>query len=232
MIKTIEAITHDFQGDLFVDIGGNVGMWSTQMVDLYNQVFFVEPSQLAIDEAKKRIAVVCEQKGVSPDRVQYFKNVCSDTVGEKKEIFATTQDTGNFSIYAKDLYGQQYVTMSEDEIETITLDSLIPKVPEGAKNVFVKIDTEGADIDILLGGLEFIRKFKPTIVVEAHYHMCFDEEKHTKVFDILLNELGYELTEFKNPGYSNFPTKVFDHVHTGTEMFDMHFQMILRPEAE
>lgn len=229
MIKTIEAITHDFQGDLFVDIGGNVGMWSTQMVDLYNQIFFVEPSELAINEAKKRIAMICEQKNIPLDRVQYFKNICSDTVGKKKEIFATTQDTGNFSIYAKDLYGQQHVTMSEGEIETITLDSLIPKVPKDAKNVFVKIDTEGADIDILLGGLEFIKKFKPTIVVEAHYHMCFEEEKHTKVFDILLNELEYDLTEFKNPGYSNSPTRVFDHVHTGTEMFDMHFQMILRP---
>jgi hypothetical protein len=43
MQKTIEAITYDFYGDLFIDIGGNVGMWTTEMVDLYGKCIFVEP---------------------------------------------------------------------------------------------------------------------------------------------------------------------------------------------
>lgn len=227
MIKNIEAITYDFQGDLFIDIGGNLGMWTTQLVDLYDKVIFIEPSDMAITEAKKRIQAVCDQKNVSFTNIDFRKNICSDAVGLEKSIYATTQDTGNFSIYAKDLYGANNVTMAEEKIPTITLDSLADVVGD-AKKILIKIDTEGSDLDILLGGFEFIKQFKPTLIVEAHYHMYFDEKKHKKIFDYLF-DLGYELTEFKYPSYQQNPTYIYDGVRNGLEMYDCHFQMLLEP---
>ena len=55
MLKKIEAIEFDFGGDVFIDIGGNVGMWTRELYDLYNNILFIEPSSKALDHAKTNI---------------------------------------------------------------------------------------------------------------------------------------------------------------------------------
>lgn len=227
MQKTIEAITYDFFGDLFIDIGGNVGMWTTEMVDLYSKCIFVEPSDAAMTDAKRNIEAVCKAKNVPFKNVTFLKNICTDVAGVEKTIFSPTKDAGNFSVFAEELYGSNNITMTEDKIPTITLDSLESYITD-EKDIFIKIDTEGSDLNVLLGGLGFIEKYKPTIFVEAHYHMYYDETKHEKIWSFL-TDLGYELTEFKFSSYKQQATKVFDHKHNGTQMYDMHFQMVFVP---
>lgn len=231
MIKTIEAITYDFFGDVFIDIGANVGMWSTEMVGLYDNIIYVEPGQNALSQGQARIKALCEQKNVPYENIQFLKNVCSSEAGKEFTLTATGPDTGNLSIFAEELYGTTNVTMREEKVPTITLDSLIPNIKEGQEDIFVKIDTEGADLDVMLGGFEFIKKFKPDIFMEAHYHMYFDEAKHKKVFDFMA-EQGYKVYEFKMDGYINNPNHVFDGKHNGTQMYDMHLQMVFQYEGE
>lgn len=227
MIKTIEAITYDFYGDVFIDIGANVGMWSTEMVGLYDNIIYVEPGENAMSQGKARIKAICEQQNVPYENITFLKNVCSDEAGKEFSLTATSADTGNFSIFAEELYGTENVTMREEKVPTITLDSLIPYIKEGQEDIFVKIDTEGADLDVMLGGFEFIKKFKPDVFVEAHYHMYFDEAKHKKVFDFM-KEQGYEVHEFKMEGYLMRPDHIFDGKHNGTQMYDKHFQMVFQ----
>lgn len=220
MLKTIELITHDFSGDVFIDIGGNVGMWTKELYDLYDRVLFVEPSS-AMEEAQANI--------VDPaGKVTYFKNLCSDKPEEKKSIFSVTGGTGNFSVYGKELYGESHgIKLTEDDIDTITIDNnFLPLIKEGEK-VTIKVDTEGADLDILLGGLEFIKKFKPTIVMECHFHMYYDEEKFDKISEVLTS-LDYDMTEYKMPGYAG--PGIVDGKHTGDEMRDLHYQILMVPK--
>jgi FkbM family methyltransferase len=226
MIKTLELVTHDFQGDLFIDIGANVGMWSTEMVGLYNKIIYVEPGNTSIATGKERIQAICDLKKVPFENITFLKNVCSDVAGKEFSLTAMGADTGNLSIFAEELYGSASVTMREDKIVSITLDDLINYVDKDAKKIFIKIDTEGADLDVLLGGFKFIEQFKPDIFVEAHYHMYFDNDKHQRVFDFLFSQ-GYELTEYKMDGYRFQPDRVFDGKHNGIEMYDRHFQMML-----
>ena len=219
MLKTIELITHDFGGDVFVDVGGNIGMWTTGLYDLYDRILFVEPSS-AINEAKANI--------IDPiGKVTYFKNLCSDKPEEKKSIFSTAE-SGNFSIYGKELYSESHgIKLTENDIDTISIDNnLLPLVKEGEK-VTIKIDTEGAELDILLGGLEFIKKIKPTIVMECHFHMYYDKEKFDKIFKVL-TDLEYNITEYKNPDYIG--SDIIDGRHTGDEMRNLHYQILMVPK--
>lgn len=229
MIKTIEAITYDFYGDVFIDIGANIGMWSTEMVGLYDNIIYVEPGDVAIKQGQDRIKELCEQKNVPYENVTFLKNACSSELGKIVTLTASGEDTGNLSLFAEELYGN--VSMREEQISTITLDSLIPYIKEGQDDIFVKIDTEGADLDVMLGGFKFIEKFKPDIFMEAHYHMYFDEEKHKKIFDFMA-ELGYSVHEFKMDGYSSRPDHVFDGKHTGRQMHDLHLQMVFQYEKD
>ena len=80
MIKKLESFEYDFHGDLFIDIGGNVGMWSSAVYDDYQKIIFIEPSTEALEEAKKKIN---DQNG----KVKFLKNICSDQAGQLKSIF-------------------------------------------------------------------------------------------------------------------------------------------------
>lgn len=67
-----------------------------------------------------------------------------------------------------------------------TLDSVMaacnpPKVD------WIKIDTEGCEVDILRGGSETLKKWKPKLYLENHYHVDPDVEQRTA--DLLV-ELG------------------------------------------
>jgi FkbM family methyltransferase len=219
MLKKIEAIEYDFQGDVFIDVGGNVGMWTKELYDLYDKVLFIEPSAEALEKAKENITDV-EQK------VHYYKNICSNELDIKKSIYTPSTDSGQFSIFGKDLYSD-IIVKTEEDINTITVDSLISQVPEGGR-VFLKVDTEGSDLDVLLGSFEFVKKFKPVIAVELHFHMYFDNDKFERIVEFF-NEQGYVVTEHKYPGYLQDPNRVFDGVHNGTEMYDLHYQILLEP---
>ena len=53
---------------------------------------------------------------------------------------------------------------------------------------FIKIDTEGAELEILKGGLNCLKRFKPKLLVEAH---TFVEESLLPNVEELLKSLGY-----------------------------------------
>ena len=232
MLKTIESITHDFQpGDVFIDVGGNVGAWTIEMLGLYDRTIFIDPSVAATEQAKINIKTHCEYFNALEliDRVSYHRNLCSSVSGERHSITTTTDDTGNFSIYAESLYGSNSVRLSETDIETITLDKFLPEIKEGGK-VLIKIDTEGCDLDVILGGWNLIEKFKPLVIVEMHWHMYYDQAKRDRVFR-LFNSLGYTYKDFLFATYVLNPTTVFDGKHNGKQMEKLHFQMMMIPPA-
>ncbi len=218
MIKKLESFEYDFHGDLFVDIGGNIGMWASAVYDDYKKIIFIEPSSEAIETAKSKI-------NDQNNKVTFLRNICSNESGVKKSIFTPSTDSGQFSVYGDSLYTE--INRAEEGIETITLDSLIQEASEGDR-ILVKIDTEGSDLDVILGGKEFIKKFKPTLAIEFHFHMYFDDAKYEEVVN-LLNDLGYVVTEYKFPGYAGDAQRIFDGKHNGAEMYDLHYHMLAEP---
>ena len=216
MLTTIESFEYDFQGDLFIDIGGNIGLWTAQLYDHYNKIIFVEPSVEAISAAKLKI-------DDQSNKVKFLKNICSNEQDQIKSIYTPSGDSGQFTVYGKELYNDQY-NRAEEDITTITLDSLISEATD-CKRVLVKIDTEGSDLDVILGGKEFIKLFKPTLAIEFHFHMYFDKTKYEEVINFL-NDQGYTISEYKFQGYANCPTQIFDGKHNGLEMHNMHYHVL------
>ncbi len=230
MIKTIESITHDFGGDILIDVGGNVGMWTMELLGLYHKVYFIEPSDLAISQAKINITGHCDyfNQPALKYKVEYIKKICTHSSGHKMSISTTTDDTGNFSVYARDLYGSENIKLSEDNIETMKLDDLLFNIPDGSK-ITLKVDTEGCDLDVLLGAQELIKKFKPTMCIEFHWHMNYEEIKKN-LFWQLLQQLGYKIIKFNFACYHHEADKMFDHKHKGSDLQDLHFQMLMIPQ--
>jgi len=122
---------------LAIDIGGHCGLWSMHLVKLFDQVVAFEP--------------------VKDHRDCYVKNVSGNYVlhpyglgdRERKARIHTTQGSS----------GDSYVE-DGDSVEVKTLDSFV------LEPSFIKIDTEGFEYYICLGGEKTIRENKPVMVVE------------------------------------------------------------------
>lgn len=81
-----------------------------------------------------------------------------------------------------------------EEVETITIDSL------ELENIdFIKIDVEGAEALVLLGGIETIKKYKPVICFESNFKTITAEMKEmfglddVKTPKEILQEIGYTI---------------------------------------
>jgi len=82
------------------------------------------------------------------------------------------------------------------DIETIKVKSqkLDDLLPADCKVDFVKIDVEGGEYDVLLGGLETFKRCKPTLIFEFglgasdHYGTTPDQ-----VYDLLVNQIGLQI---------------------------------------
>ena len=228
MLKSIDHIKFDYlDADLFIDVGGNIGAWTIEMLDLHKKIIFIEPSHGAIEEAKARIKKHCDSLNCpeKTEKVEYHKILCSNVKGQKHSIVSHSGNTANFSIYAEDLYGKEGVAIREDYIETTNLDSFIEQIKEESK-VLIKIDTEGCDLDVILGASELIKKCKPALLVEMHWHMYYNQEKKDAVFQ-LLNNLGYKYHIYKMEHYEKSPNQIFDHKHNGAQMSNLHFHMVM-----
>ena len=216
--KKIEMLDFDFGGDLFIDIGGNVGMWTKELHSVYNKVIFVEPSFNAMSMAKSQI---------NADNVIFLQNACLSENNKLISLYSPSIDSGQFTIYGEELY--ENIMMREEGVKSITLDSL-SKYANDNDEILIKIDTEGADLDVIDGGFEFIQNYRPTIFMETHFHMHFDNQQYQNIMQ-KLKDLNYNIEEFKNTDYLIPATanRVLTKNLTGRDIYDMHYQILMSP---
>jgi FkbM family methyltransferase len=150
---------HSINGVL--DIGANTGEYAINMHSIFPslKILSIEanPSCSAILETN--LGDICE--------IEYIISCLSD--GKKETIFyGTTENptsTGN-SLYRENTkhYSDEKITKSA--IQTETLDELLNRTGKMGKYQFMKIDTQGSELDILKGATETL-KYVKLIVAET-----------------------------------------------------------------
>jgi FkbM family methyltransferase len=76
---------------------------------------------------------------------------------------------------------QKNATFSDKEdfdVQTLRIDD----VARGADVGFIKIDTEGTELDVIMGSLEVIKSCRPVLFIEIHHKTSEDSKK---LFDII-----------------------------------------------
>lgn len=90
--------------------------------------------------------------------------------------------------------GSNLLRFSEDQsinclVKTNTIDNLF----YNKKIDLIKIDTEGSEYDIIKGGIETIKRYKPKILLEYYQQNLNQFNKRTNDVDELIEELDYEI---------------------------------------
>lgn len=162
-----------------LDIGSHIGLTAltVNMLSSNNKIICFEPFHNSFELLNHNTQgisnITTENYGFSdePREVQMI---------ERKDYPCMNEIYNN-----KKLYSDDYNHDKKKEVcQFYCLDSLDPMEPISV----VKIDVESHEYEVLKGGLNFLEKFQPVIIIEI-----FDEN-FNKV-NTLLNENGYFLSE-------------------------------------
>ena len=171
IISVVEALLS--RDDTCFDVGGHYGYYTLALAKLApdGQVHSFEP----VADHADRIGQAADRAGLS--HVTVHQVAVAGEVGEMALHFADASSGGgpggDDSMAYLPQYGgvdtpaakEHYQRFSRTTVNTITLDSLVSKLPPPR---FIKIDAEGAEAPILEAGRELIAQARPRLLVEMH----------------------------------------------------------------
>ncbi len=159
----IELIMSNRTAGTFVDVGANIGVFSMLASQYFERVFAFEPYTKVRDYFLENI---------SDNKINNI-NVIPIALASKPAVGKFRPNPLN------DGGGQVEIDHAEEnpgDIEVTSLDCMdIPDVK------LVKIDVEGGEINVLLGALQTISRFKPAIFAEV----SFSRKKVERILEIL-----------------------------------------------
>jgi len=164
------------KGDVVVDVGANIGLFSlilSDLVDETGKVYSFEPIPLLHKKLNNNIIL----NGML--NITTIETGIGDEESEI-EIFLNPEQSGLSSAVAKP--GSNYVSQ---KIKLNTLDKYFMAREE--KISFIKIDTEGYEPQVLRGAKEIINRDKPIIYIE----LGGDHQQTSAESLKILEELNY-----------------------------------------
>jgi FkbM family methyltransferase len=165
--------------ELFIDIGANYGTHSILFLVHGVETISFEPNVLCY----RRFRELCAMNNVVPRIEAVALGASSQSIDlsfpEGEEWLGSTQ-SDVIEVLRKTR------PLQTRNVQQRRLDDLAPAL-SGHRDILIKIDTEGAEADVLEGGKAVIKEFYPTIIFE-----CLDRAR-PKIFT-LLQSLGYRIT--------------------------------------
>ncbi len=164
--KIFEKLLLHFPLSHVLDIGSNVGVFAWHALDLNHnlKVFLFEPDSRNIQLLKKtikhnRLNNVTLWEGVVSDRIgkiEFLVDGVSGATGSIKDESANSGTLHN----AYQMSNRIFVscTRIDDYMQSVFIDKA---------SALIKIDVEGAELEVINGAILFIKKYRPFIIVEC-----------------------------------------------------------------
>lgn len=165
------AFSETRQFNQAIDIGANVGLHSVRFSQKFKEVISFEPTSFNFNCLKSNCST--------------FKNIRLENCGlgeiEEKSIISIPKDTDNCGAFSIVDFKNHATELIQESIIIKTLDSF------NLSPDFIKIDTQGYEMNVLRGSIKTITRYKPTFLIECEYKKQFRE------VDSFLSQLGYKL---------------------------------------
>ena len=181
--------------DIFFDIGAHIGLVSLpagKEMKRTAKVVSFEPSCKNFKHLKSHVENNSLEKII-------ILNHC--LVGEEncQRIFYSSKKESPMNSIVKSDHLNKY---KKEKLMQITLDSFCHKsglIPE-----VIKIDVEGAEINVLKGARNILKKYKPIIYLSVHPRHI--KELGSDIIELinLIDEIGYKVEDFEGNQISNY----------------------------
>jgi FkbM family methyltransferase len=174
------------EGAVVIDIGAHIGLFSgitAKIIGSGGKIFAFEPTPNTMSVLQQTI------------RINNLGHVVEPVMQ------AMGKETGNTTFFISDNEADNsnsLVSYKADrnlkglEVEINTIDNFVTK-KKLSRVDFIKIDAEGAEYDVLLGGAEVFRIYRPSFILAIHPEpIATKGDKMEDIYDLLV-ELNYKI---------------------------------------
>lgn len=189
------------KGDVFIDVGGNIGLFSLNasgIVGNGGKVYAFEAFKPNYEKFSKHLTlnnfknVTLEHLAISEER-GYLEILYNDHY----------DNVGMASFYLKDF-------TAKEKVESISLDDYA-KTHQITKIDMIKIDIEGGEFSALKGMSEILTNYQPKIIIEVN-HIALKSSGHSEEDLIqILHEKGYTKTKILSKSEDSY-NAVFERI--------------------
>jgi len=167
------CLEHVTQFRRAVDIGGNIGFWARDFCERFADVQIFEPDASNLECLRANLD--------GRDNHTIHEVGLSDQRGEVT-FYVSPTTSGGHSMYRLNVHED---TVTEQTIQVHTLDSY-----ELQDVDLIKIDTQGAEFNILKGAQETLTRESPILNIEIEHKTKLQRAQGRQIHD-LLGTLGY-----------------------------------------
>lgn len=187
-LNVIQRFVDEIQEDFVIlDIGANTGTFSLCAKYYPNTKWHLfEPDPFNYSLLKENIEIN------HIDNVTLYDDALSDKIGEG--ILKICPNHRGLNTLGKDVKRFSSSESVDHQIKTNTIDNLFLNT----KVDLIKMDTEGSEYDIIMGGIETIKKYKPKILLEYNAGNMSQCGHTMQQLNSLINEINYEVFWFDN----------------------------------
>ena len=191
----LENLVKNLDFETVIDIGSNKGQFVLLIEKLFNNkvIYSFEPIYEAIKKQKKFFKY---KKNL------FFYNIGLGNEKSKKIINITNRiDSSSFlKVNQNEYKNDDYIIKEEREISMNTLDEVM--INEKIKEpILIKIDVQGFELEVLKGGVNFLKKTKFIIIEVSDKEIYKNQSTQIEVKNFL-NRNGFEALK------ENLPTKI------------------------
>lgn len=183
-------VPRDVDAKWIMDIGANEGYVTKEALQSFDnsQVVCFEPVHDTYNKLEQNLSLF-------KDQVFLYNFAVSDYVGDC-EINITTYNPANSLIPQSDFfnnYNPSIIPVKKETISVISLDSFRSELPTKFFDI-VKIDVEGLELNVLMGGKIFFTECVDIVLIEISFQrdLGWENQKYLEIFNFL-NSLGYRL---------------------------------------
>jgi FkbM family methyltransferase len=168
----------------FIDVGAHVGYFSllaSVMLETKGQVFTFEAAKGTFDLVEKNLKL--------RNNIKVFHNAVTDVETDLTFFEFPVSHSEYNTLHNQQFENETWYQKFKPEkhiVKGITLDSVVQKF--NLNNSLIKIDAEGAEAQVIKGGLITFEAQKPVIIMEF---LAQKNEGHKEAYDILTN-LNYQ----------------------------------------
>jgi len=156
-----------------IDIGGNIGFWSRDFCDRFENVEIFEPDPSNIE--------CLEANLVGKKNYRLYKTGLG-AKNEHRTFYKSLTSSGGHSFFRHQVF--------EQKTEELTLEIKVLDDFNFTDVDLIKIDTQGSELDILQGGKQTLLNNDCVLNVEIEHKSQIQKEKGLEIIS-LLDSLGY-----------------------------------------
>jgi len=180
-IRYIESI---FKPDCYIDVGANIGYWSYFRIinsKKTTQFICIEPSEITFKFLKKNLSkyINCKLFNFGLSNIKEIKELSFPEWEDNNSIRKT-------NLGLRSIFGNTNILKEKINLEVF--DSFFLKTMNNFESIYIKIDTEGYELNILKGMINTI-KLVNNVIIEIEFNKQIDQKLNTDNYKEKINLL-------------------------------------------